>query len=194
MHPIHRFLSEVSRKHKIARLNQFIEQRKIQSVLIVGASSSGTAYGNMIERFVQDKCESVVISGIEESSPLWQSWTQADGRDLPFADQAFDLVLSNAVIEHVGLEADQKAFVNEHQRCGRNWFLTTPNRLFPVEVHSGALFRHMGGNWVPPGTTRLLSRIDFRELVGGDAEIKYGLLYATLSAYGPISPTHDEGL
>ncbi len=54
---------------------------------------------------------------------------------LPFPDQTFDLVYSNAVIEHVGSFEDQKAMAREVMRVGRNWFIATPNRWFPFEFH-----------------------------------------------------------
>ena len=38
---------------------------------------------------------------------------QADGRELPFADGAFDLGFSNAVVEHVGGRDEQRRFVHE---------------------------------------------------------------------------------
>ena len=59
----------------------------------------------------------------------------ADARVLPFGDKSFDLVYSNAVIEHVGGLEDQEAMAREVMRVGRNWFITTPNRWFPFEFH-----------------------------------------------------------
>ena len=47
-------------------------------------------------------------------------------------DGTFDVVFSNAVIEHVGGEEEQLRFVAEALRVGRRAFITTPNRLFPV--------------------------------------------------------------
>ena len=184
---VHEVLAKVSRRRKIALLSKFIRSRDIKSVLIIGASATGSAYENLIERFLQEKCETVVVSGIENSSPIWEEWVQADGRDLPFEEKAFDLVFSNAVIEHVGVEPDQIAFISEHKRCGRNWFLTTPNRFFPVEVHSGVIFRHMLGNWVPDGTSRLLSPWQLRKMSGNDSAVSLGFLGATLSAFGPVN-------
>src|SRR3954470_7756130 len=79
---------------------------------------------------------------------------QADGRDLPFGDAEFDLGFSNAVVEHVaGGRAGQRRFVHELCRVARRVFVTTPNRWFPVEVHTLLPFVH----WLPPGPrTRLL--------------------------------------
>jgi len=59
----------------------------------------------------------------------------ADARKLPFSDNEFDLVFSNAVIEHVGSLNDQQQMASEVMRVGRNWFVTTPNRWFPFEFH-----------------------------------------------------------
>jgi len=50
-------------------------------------------------------------------------------------DQAFDLVFSNSVIEHVGGLRDQKAMARECRRIGKKHFIQTPNRLFPLEPH-----------------------------------------------------------
>ena len=60
----------------------------------------------------------------------------ADGRALPFRDGAFEVAFSNAVIEHVGGRRDQQAFVRELSRVADRVFVTTPNRLFPVDAHT----------------------------------------------------------
>ncbi len=71
---------------------------------------------------------------------------QADGRELPFADREFDLGFSNAVVEHVaGGRAGQRQFVHELCRVANRVFVTTPNRYFPLEVHTLVPFAH----WLP---------------------------------------------
>jgi SAM-dependent methyltransferase len=69
----------------------------------------------------------------------------ADARQIPFSDQSFDLVFSNSVIEHVGHESDQFHFVQECERVGKEIYIQTPNRWFPLEPHIYTIFIH----WLP---------------------------------------------
>ena len=73
---------------------------------------------------------------------------QADGRELPFASGAFEIGFSNAVVEHVGVVDEQRRFVHELCRVADRVFVTTPNRFFPLEVHSLVPFAH----WLPRAT------------------------------------------
>ena len=73
------------------------------------------------------------------------AYVQGDACALPFGDAAFDVVHSNAVIEHVGGRERQELFVREALRVGRRVFVTTPNRWFPVEVHTRLPLVH----WLP---------------------------------------------
>ncbi|MBM3677508.1 MAG: class I SAM-dependent methyltransferase [Actinobacteria bacterium] len=110
-------------------------------------------------------------------------YVQGDACALPFPDGAFDLVFSNAVIEHVGDRARQELFVREALRVGRRVFLTTPNRWFPLEVHTRLPLVH----WLPDPLAhraydlarvpwakenRLLGPAAFRGLFPGPVEIR----------------------
>jgi len=54
---------------------------------------------------------------------------------LQWPDKYFDVVYSNAVIEHVGDFENQKKMAAEIMRVGKRWFVTTPNRWYPYEFH-----------------------------------------------------------
>jgi SAM-dependent methyltransferase len=73
------------------------------------------------------------------------AYVQGDACALPFPDGTFDLVHSNAVVEHVGGRERQEALVREALRVGGRVFLTTPNRWFPIEVHTRLPLVH----WLP---------------------------------------------
>lgn len=71
-----------------------------------------------------------------------------DGRLLPFKDKAFDIVFSNSVIEHVGTRVDQQRFAREIARVGRRYWVQTPNRHFPFELHLMLpLVHHLPKSW-----------------------------------------------
>lgn len=84
----------------------------------------------------------VTACGLEESDRFEALFPDARyvqvKRDepLPFPDDAFDLVFCNAVIEHVGSRARQREFLGELLRLAPRAFVTTPNRWYPVELHT----------------------------------------------------------
>lgn len=64
---------------------------------------------------------------------------------LPFEDKQFDILFCSATLEHVGTRDDQIFFLNECLRVAKKVFLTTPNRYFPVEMHTFIPLLH----WLP---------------------------------------------
>ena len=94
--------------------------------------------------------QQVTALGMHEGARFRRSfpktrYVQGDALALPFDDGEFDISFSNAVIEHVGGPAEQRRFVAEALRVSRRVFVTTPNRWFPIEVHTRLPLVH----WLP---------------------------------------------
>jgi hypothetical protein len=66
----------------------------------------------------------------------------------------FDVVVSIAVIEHVGSEQEQRRFARFVRGMGRYFFVTSPNRWFPVEFHTFLPVLH----WLPKAAHRWILR------------------------------------
>jgi SAM-dependent methyltransferase len=103
---------------------------------------------------------------------------QYDGRRFPFRNSSFDVCWSNAVIEHVGDRNDQLMFLKEIKRVARRAMITTPNRYFPIEVHTRTPFLHLlprrmfdsylrsvGKQWATGSYMNLLSLAEIKALL-----------------------------
>lgn len=76
-----------------------------------------------------------------------------DARRLPFADRAFDVAISNSVIEHLSDRDGQERLASEIRRVADGYFVQTPDFAFPVEPHYLTPFVHWVGR---PVRARLL--------------------------------------
>jgi Methyltransferase domain len=120
----------------------------------------------------------------------------ADGCRLPFGDKSFDIVFSNAVIEHL-LPAQQQIMAREIVRVGRSWFVTTPNFWYPIEMHHKLPFmqflpRSVQGfvqrkwrTWPEGEPINLLTIRQFAKLLPGSNVLKLRVTFypETLIAY-----------
>jgi SAM-dependent methyltransferase len=112
------------------------------SILDLGVTCDvNSPESNFFEQFYPHK-HRIVCAGTEPAHHLESTYPGTRfvqvtaGSPLPFGDGQFDIVFSNAVVEHAGSRAAQRAFIREALRVSRCFFLTTPNRWFPVELHT----------------------------------------------------------
>ena len=117
-------------------------------VLDVGVTSDETFRESNYFEQMYPYPKNVTCVGTEDGSHLAQRYPGLSyrrvtpGNPLPFRPAEFDVVFSNAVLEHVGSRRAQAEFVRELCRVGRSFYLTTPNRWFPIEHHTGLPLLH----------------------------------------------------
>jgi hypothetical protein len=142
-----------SRERKLRLFHELLRPGPETTVVDVGVTDAAFGAGstnNFFEALYPwpDRITAVGVTGLDrfaEAFPQVRA-VRADGRELPFADGEFDLGFTNAVVEHVGGgREEQRRFVHELCRVSRRVFVTTPNRFFPLEVHTLVPFAH----WLP---------------------------------------------
>jgi len=136
------------RKQMFHLFMQTMRPTEATSVLDLGVTCDRTYQeSNYFEQFYPYR-ENIVCAGIEDGSHLQHQYPgvvfiplQA-GQPLPFSDKQFDISFCSAVIEHAGNRQEQQFFIKEMLRVSQHFFLTTPNRWFPVEMHTGLPLLH----------------------------------------------------
>jgi hypothetical protein len=157
------------------------------TILDVGVSDVINGGANVLERRYPYP-ERISAAGLGEADGFRMAfpavrYTRIEAnKPLPFADAAFDIATSNAVIEHVGSPANQARFISELSRVARTVFLTAPNRFFPVEHHTAIPILHFWpgpfaaaakalgkGEWLDPANLILMDRRQLAQLAPGGA-------------------------
>jgi 2-polyprenyl-3-methyl-5-hydroxy-6-metoxy-1,4-benzoquinol methylase len=93
---------------------------------------------------------------------------QGTALDMPFDNNTFELVFSSAVIEHVGAENNQSRFIGECFRIAKKYvFITTPNRYYPIELHTALPFIH----WLPKNTHRKILKTIGKDFFAEEANL-----------------------
>ena len=116
-------------------------------ILDVGVSDVVGDAANVLERRYSPQCNITAV-GLGRGDAFKASFPQVQYRQvvandaLPFDDGSFDIVTSNAVLEHVGSLENQRFFISELLRVGGRVFVTVPHRFFPIEHHTAIPFLH----------------------------------------------------
>lgn len=135
-------LSYISRKNKLELFYEIMKPTWQEKVLDVGAEIS--PYCNrglqLIDSYPWKEKITAINTSTEHIKLIKKHYPEieaivADTRALPWPDKYFDVVYSNAVIEHVGDFNRQKQMAAEIMRVGKRWFVATPNRWYPFEFH-----------------------------------------------------------
>lgn len=125
-------LQQISRRKKFDLFMQVFEPTPADLILDIGGAEGSffSALYPWPERVVVVDLRCSALQQLRHSTPVL-----GDALRLPFADAAYDIVWSNAVIEHVGDFSLQRRFAHEIRRVGQGYFLATPWKGFPIELH-----------------------------------------------------------
>lgn len=128
--------------------NREHRRAKARTVAAILASETDLAQAHLLETgtgagylsaYFGEVARSVVSVDVvdEREESTGYEFRQVDGVGLPFADESFDVVVSNQVIEHLSEQERHVAECFRVLKPGGFAYIATPNRFWPREVHSG---------------------------------------------------------
>ena len=140
--PLARRVSYIARRRLCQFFLETMRPGAQDRVLDVGVSDEIGIESNMLEQMFPHR-ENLTCASLTDGAAITRAYPGVSHvriephTPLPFADHAFDIVYSNAVLEHAG-SADAAALFPERVcRVARRRFVAVPNRWFPVEHHTG---------------------------------------------------------
>lgn len=151
-HAVQDLASRRWKGEKILRLLDLQPRATPWRILEVGTGSGGIAHYFATHPGIRCDVTSVDVVDVRGIKDGY-AFRIVDGTALPFEDEAFDVVITNHVIEHVGARDAQRAHLRECARVlkrdGKGYF-AVPNRWMVVEPH----FRLPFLSWLPHGKAR----------------------------------------
>ena len=80
------------------------------------------------------------MSNIIKKYPHINEFVIGNAVKMNFKNDAFDIVHTNATIEHVGSYQNQISLIRETVRVSKKYvFIQTPNRFYPIDFHTTLL-------------------------------------------------------
>ena len=134
---------------------------KKNSIIDIGTTPSLDDIQNIILSKIKDNKKVVCLSNLnckilKKKYPNIKKILKGDGRNNKLPNDSFDIVHSNATIEHVGSYKNQLLFIKECLRISKKYvFIQTPNRFYPVDFHTIIPFIH----WLPKKIHRKILKI-----------------------------------
>jgi hypothetical protein len=157
------FSMQIALRIRRRMFTMFMEQfqpAEFETVLDVGVTSDQSYENSNYFEALYPYKNRIVAIGLQDADFLQIQYPglhyiRANALNMPFRDRAFDLVHSSAVLEHVGAPERQSRMIAECLRIARRGIcVTTPNRWFPIEVHSQLPLVH----WLPKSFCRKIFR------------------------------------
>lgn len=138
------------RQRRSIRLRKMIEKtyREHNSCSIIDVGGTPAYWAILDPAFLRLHKVSITLVNIDPQpnpDPELFRIVTADGCNLPFDTDQFDIAHSNSVIEHLPAWHNVQTFAQEVQRVARQYFVQTPAFCFPIEPHFGTPFFH----WLP---------------------------------------------
>ena len=137
-------------------INNVIKDLQIHDALDIGTTSDDkNASSNIVIKNIKNidnfKCISdQMVNSDFFNKKLKKSITEEFSEN-ELHEFSSDLVISNATIEHVGGELKQKKMIENIIKLAKKIFIiTTPNRFYPIELHTKIPLIH----WLPKSTYR----------------------------------------
>lgn len=132
---------------KIERLLGLQSGGQTLNLLEIGCGSGGISHYFATHPGLQCNVTAVDVHDVRVVRDGYE-YVPVRGVELPFADETFDVAISNHVIEHVGERADQLQHLREIMRVLRRGgvgYLAVPNRWMLTEPHYRLKFL----SWLP---------------------------------------------
>ncbi len=151
----HKLYAKISPKFREERIKTFLEKMqpdKGTRILDIGGYSSYWKTMGIESHVTIVNLHTFEQDSLESNDQF--TFIEANGCDLPFDDNSFDLVYSNSVIEHLFTSEHQQEFASEAIRVGKAYWIQTPAKEFPVEPHLLTPFIH----WLPKKLQLMLAR------------------------------------
>jgi hypothetical protein len=134
---------------------------KKKSIIDIGTTPSLDDVQNIILSKIKDNKNITCLSNLNckillKKYPNIKKILIGDGRNNNLPNNSFDIVHSNATIEHVGSYKNQLLFIKECIRISKKYvFIQTPNRFYPIDFHTILPFIH----WLPKNIHRKILKI-----------------------------------